>query len=66
MKDQIETIKRKLEKDGEVSNFWAIQNYCLRLGARIKDLRDNGMTIIGSYEMKKGKLTKNYVYKLVK
>lgn len=66
MKSQLETIKRKLEKEGSVSNLWAIQHYCLRLGARIKELRDSGMTIIGSYQIKGGKLTKNYVYRLVK
>lgn len=65
-KTQCDVVRNKLEKEGEISNFWAFQNYILRLGARIKNLRDNGMQIIGSYEMKKGKVTKNYIYRLVK
>lgn len=66
MKTQEQLIKNKLEKDGSVSNVWAFTRYVLRLGAIIYRLRASGLNIVGHYEMKKGKVTRNYVYRLVK
>ena len=66
MKTQIDFVKEKLNKDGFISNLYGINHYILRMGARIWQLRQQGMNIKGGYEVKKGKLTKNYVYRLVK
>jgi hypothetical protein len=63
---QKEIVKAKLLKEGKISNFWAFHNYLLRLGAVIYELRDEGMDIVGAFEKKNGKLTKNFVYTLVK
>lgn len=65
-KTQYDIVKSKLLKEGYITNFWAFHNYLLRLGAIIYVLRQEGMHIAGHYEVKKGKLTKNYVYRLVK
>ena len=62
MKSQLEIIKEKLLKDGNISNIWAFRHYILRLGARIHDLRQDGWNIEGSYTIKNNKKTKIYEY----
>lgn len=62
MKTQIEIIKEKLLKDGEITNVWAVRNFILRLGARIKDLRDDGMIIHGEFIKKGNRKTRTYQY----
>lgn len=57
-------INHILEKGG-VSNFWAIENYILRLGAIIYDLKRDGWEFEGTYgkELKLQKKNwKNYYY----
>jgi hypothetical protein len=66
MKTQQAFVKNRLEKVGSISNVFAFQHYILRLGGIIYLLRREGMNIVGHYEMKKGKVTRNYVYRLVK
>ena len=63
---QCDVVRNKLEKDGSISNLWAISHACWRLGARIWQLRQEGMNIVGHFEMVGGRVTKNYVYRLVK
>ncbi len=66
---QKQRIINQLEEYGEVSNFWAINNYILRLGALIFVLRDEEWIIDGEYSKEKivGKSnTKNFIYKLIK
>ncbi len=57
-KTQREKVVEKLEADGHVSNFWAIENYILRLGAIICQLRKDGMFFRSEYQ----EGTKNYTY----
>lgn len=40
--NQKQKVINKLELDGHVSNFWAIENYILRLGAIIHRLKQKG------------------------
>lgn len=49
---QEQQVKEMLGKYGYVTNFWAIQNYILRLGAIIKNLRDDGIEIEGMFGAK--------------
>lgn len=44
-RSQTAIILAKLQKDGVVTNLWAIQHYILRLGARIIELRKAGYNI---------------------
>ena len=63
MKNQIQIIKDKLEKEGSISNLWALHNFIWRLGARIHDLRLEGWDIETVYVNKKGE--RNTEYKLI-
>lgn len=67
--NQIQKVIKKLNKDKSVDNFWAIDNYILRLGAIIYILKkENGMIFEGSFGKKLGRkrhLWKNFYYKLV-
>lgn len=50
---------------GEVDNFWAIQNYILRLGAIIHSLKRKGYEFTGRFGKDRGyekKYWKNYYY----
>ena len=49
---QEQQVKEMLGKYGYVTNFWAIHNYILRLGAIIKNLRDDGLEIEGMFGAK--------------
>jgi hypothetical protein len=62
-------VKNRLEEVGYVDNFWAIQNYILRLGAIVHGLRKDGMKLTGAFGKEMGKdrpLWKNYYYTLEK
>ncbi len=66
---QEERVVEKLRRDGEVDNFWAIQNYILRLGAIIFELRKKGWRIKGRFGKDRGfdkKVWKNYYYIVVR
>jgi hypothetical protein len=55
----------KLLEDNEVDNFWAINNYILRLGAIICQLKKEGWDFRTGYGKKFGyakQLNKNYYY----
>lgn len=58
-------VKNRIREVGHVDNFWAIQNYILRLGAIIHTLRKEGMMLEGAFgkELGKDKVEwKNYYY----
>ncbi len=59
---QKEKVIAKLNADGEVSNFWAMSNYLLRLGARINDLKKEGWEFEGSFG--DGAYRKCFTYKV--
>jgi len=61
---QKEIIKSKLEKEGEVTNLWAIQNGMWRLGDIIFRLRGEGLNIETIF-MEEG-VGKNCHYRLIK
>jgi hypothetical protein len=65
-KSQIEKVKDRLWEVGYVDNFWAIDNYILRLGAIIHTLHHkHGYNFTGAFgkELKKERrLWKNYYY----
>lgn len=50
-------VLSKLKKEGAISNLFAIQNGIWRLGAVIKDLRDEGYDIETDYQPSKSKIT---------
>jgi len=58
---QVNVIANILRREGKIDNFYAIHNkISLRLGARIKDLRDRGWVIKTNEQP-----DKNCVYTLV-
>lgn len=63
---QKEMVLNQLYKKGYVSNFWAIENYILRLGDIIFKLKNEGLDIEGDYAKNisnfKSKEEKNWVY----
>lgn len=66
---QRERVLEKLNKDGEVNNFWAIENYILRLGALICQLSKEGIQFKRAYGKELGKdkkYWKNYYYIMLK
>lgn len=64
---QKKKILQKLNRSGAVSNFWAVHNGILRLGARILDLKKEGYGFLGIYNPNKKKGNdKNYHYFLIK
>jgi helix-turn-helix protein len=64
MKTQEEKVIEKLNLDGFVSNFWAINEYILRLGSVINNLKNKGWVF--RTEWGEGQERKNYYYYLVK
>ena len=55
----------RIEEVGYVDNFWAIENYILRLGAIIYSLRKEGIGFKGTFGRELGKeraYWKNYYY----
>ena len=66
IKTQDQRIREKLQKDGVISNIWAIDHYILRLSERIRELKEVGWNIkAGGFKKKNGKKTKEYEYFLV-
>lgn len=63
-KSQQDVVIDKLTLDGHVSNFWAIENYILRLGAIICQLRKQGWEFETSWG--KDSERKNYYYTATK
>lgn len=63
MKTQKQRVIEKLLEKGKVDNFWAFNNYILRLGAIIWNLRQQGIEITTHYKNIKGH--KNCIYELV-
>lgn len=62
---QKDRVIEKLRRDGEVDNFWAIENKILRLGAIMYELRDEGWEFHGMYGKERRyerALWKNYYY----
>ena len=66
--NQIEKVKARILEVGYVDNFWAIENYILRLGAIVHTLRvKEKMGLHGGFGKELGKekpLWKNYYYLL--
>lgn len=63
-KTQKERVIDKLLEEGEVTNFWAIHSYILRLASLISTLRKEGWEINTYYAGVVG--DKNCHYKLIK
>ena len=62
---QIELIRNTLNDYGKISRNFCLQRFITRLGARIIDLKNEGMDITGKWETySDGK--KDYVYYLKK
>lgn len=65
---QKEIVLNQLYKKGHVSNFWAIENYILRLGDIIFRLKNEGYDIEGDFAKNiknfRSKEEKNWVYVL--
>ena len=62
---QEQRIRERIKEIGYVDNFWAIENYILRLGAIVFILRKEGMVLEGAFGKELGKeqrLWKNYYY----
>ena len=59
-KTQKEIVLNRLERYGQINNFWAFHNYILRLGDIIYRLRKEGYNITGSFGT--GKNKKNFYY----
>jgi hypothetical protein len=63
MPSQKQRVIDELNTNGVVSNFWAIKNYMLRLGAIILDLKKDGYIFRTGWGT--GSEKKNYHYYLV-
>lgn len=63
-KTQKEVVIDKLNLDGYVSNFWAIENYLLRLASVISELKKEGWEFQREYG--EGSERKNFYYKVIK
>lgn len=59
---QKERVLDKLLAVGYISNFWAIENRILRLGAVIAELKEDGYSFRGEYLEN----SKNYCYHLLR
>ena len=69
MKTQRERVLAKLKATGSVDNFFAINNYILRLGDIIFRLKKKGWKFEGNFGRQLGKpmgVWRNYYYKVVK
>jgi len=66
---QKERVIEKLNRDGQVDNFWAINNFILRLGAVIFELKREGREFKGYFGKQLGydkSVWKNFYYLEVK
>jgi len=61
---QREIVLKKLKDEGTITNMWAIQNGIWRLGARIAELRTEGLNIETEFNTRK--VGKNTHYHLKK
>lgn len=61
---QKQQVIGRLDSTKSVSNFWAIENYILRLGAIIHDLKAEGWEFRGEFGT--GKEKKNFYYHVTK
>lgn len=61
---QREKILAKLERDGEITQVWAMHEYIMRLSERIRELEEDGYTFSKHFVVKDGKKTKTYRYVL--
>lgn len=62
---QEQRVRERIAEVGYVDNFWAIENYILRLGAIVYSLRRGGMRLDGAFGKELGKdkpLWKNFYY----
>jgi hypothetical protein len=67
MKTQYLIVLNKLNRDGKITNVWAVQNRILRLSAHMFQLKADGIRFHTYYQRnKKGKTTRTFVYELVK
>lgn len=67
--NQKEKVKKRIEEVGFVDNFWAIENYILRLGAIVYELRKEGINLSGAFGKELGKERaqwKDYYYYIKK
>ena len=60
---QEQKVKDRLMEVGYVDNFWAIENYILRLGAIMCQLKKQKWDFVGEFGI--GADKKNYFYKLI-
>lgn len=58
---QRKIIERKLKEQGYVDNVWAFNNYILRLGAIIHELRQDGWEIDTNYKNETGHRNCHYI-----
>jgi len=61
---QVELIRKQLIENGSISRNWCLKNFITRLGARIDDLKREGMKINGKFV--KTDFGTDYVYTLIK
>lgn len=59
---QLNLIKWKLDKDGNVSRNWALRHYVSRLGAYICDLKSEGYEFLARYKKVRGGKDYEYVW----
>ena len=62
---QHQKVKNRIAEVGYVDNFWDIENYILRLGAIVYQLRKEGMNLVGNFGSALGikrEYWKNYYY----
>lgn len=63
-KTQLQFIRDHLKQNGHITRNFCLQNYISRLGARISDLKSEGMNIKG--ENLKTEHGTDYIYRLIK
>lgn len=67
MKTQEHIVLKRLNQTGKVDNIWAVNNYILRLSAIVFRLKKQGYRFHTYFKRdKKGRITKQYVYELIK
>jgi len=61
-KTQKEIIRKKLLRDGFITRNWCLQRYISKLGARINDLKKEGLEICG--RIVQTKTGTDYIYNI--
>ena len=59
---QLNLIRWKLKKDGNISRNWALSHYISRLSAYILDLRNEGYKFVGQYHKVKNGRDYEYIW----